>query len=136
VPPCPAFLATGTVARPWMGLSAEQALADVAASSGDLAELVEEAHSGQVGRSQLAGGGQAAGANCHGVAQQALHQVIGGVLEGGPSAVGEGAKAQANPAGEFVDGQGWRERGHKLACTPSGTGQAANGPPRACRRGR
>jgi hypothetical protein len=51
----PGFLAAGTAARPWMGLSAEQALADVAAKSGDLAELVEEAHGGQVGRSQLAG---------------------------------------------------------------------------------
>src|SRR5829696_4442025 len=119
-----------------MGLSAEEALADVAAAGGDFAEFVEEAHDGQVGWSQLAGGGQAAGAKRHGVAEQALDQVVGGVLEGGPSAVAERAKAQANPAGEFVDGQGWRERGHNLACTPSGTGQGANGPPRACGRGR
>jgi hypothetical protein len=119
----------GALHRGSMGLSAEQALADVAAAGGDFTELVEEAHGSQVGRSQLAGGGQAAAAQRHGVAQQALDQVIGGVLEGGPSAVGERAKAQANPAGEFVDGQGWRERGHNLACTPNGTGLATNGSP-------
>jgi hypothetical protein len=37
-----------------MGRSAEQTVADIAARGGDIAELVEEAHGGQVGRSQFA----------------------------------------------------------------------------------
>jgi len=117
-----------------MRRSAEEALADVAASRGDLAELVEEAHGRRVGRSQFAGGLQAAGAKRHGVAQQALHQVVGGVLQCRPGAVGERAKAQANPPGKLLDGQGWREREHKPACTPNGTGQAADRLPWAYRR--
>jgi hypothetical protein len=74
-------------------MSAEYVAADVAAGGGDLAQLVEEVNGGQVERAQLACGPDAAGPKCHGVGEQALDQVVGGVLEGGPVAVGEAAKA-------------------------------------------
>jgi hypothetical protein len=86
--------------------SAEHMIADVAAGGGDLAQLVEEVDRGQVERAQLACGPDAAGPNCHGIGEHALNQVVGGVLEGGPVAMGEAAKAKPNTSGGFLDGQG------------------------------
>ena len=102
-----------TPSRPPARRSAEQAAADVATAGGDLTELVEQAHGGRVGRSQFAGGRQASGAKRHGGVQQALHQVVGGVLERRPSAVGNRTEAQTNPSGELLDGQERREGRHE-----------------------
>jgi hypothetical protein len=41
-----------------------------------------------------------------------LDQVVGGVLEGRPFAVGETAKAQPEVSGGFLDGQGQWAVGH------------------------
>lgn len=53
---------------------------------------------------QLARGPQAAGPNRHGLGQQALDQVVGGILEGGPVAVGETAKTQTPRDGRQSSG--------------------------------
>jgi hypothetical protein len=111
--------------------SAEQATADVAAGGGDLAQLVEEVHGSQVGWPQLGRGPEATGSERHGVGEQALDQVVGGVLEGGPVAVGKTAKAEPNPSGGFLDGQGQWFGGHIPRVPPTGlvnqTGRPAGG---------
>jgi hypothetical protein len=58
------------------------------------------------------GAPEAAGPKRHGVGQQALDQVVGGVLEGGTVVVGKTAKAEPNPSGGFLDGQGQAAIGH------------------------
>ena len=67
--------------------------ADVAASGGDLAELVEVVHGGQVGWGQLARGPDAGGPKRHGINEQALHEVVGRVLQREPIATSEITKA-------------------------------------------
>src|SRR5829696_2423154 len=94
------------------GRLAEQAAADVAAGGGELAQLVEQVHGGQVGRGHLERGAQAAGPEGHGVCEQALDQVGGGVLEGEPVAVGKAAEAEPDASGGFLDGQGQGAVGH------------------------
>ena len=90
----------------WVCRSAEQVAADVAASGGDLAEFVEVVHGGKVGWGQLARGPDAGGPERHDIGEQALHEVVGRVLQRGPVAVGEIAEAQSNPSRGLLDGQG------------------------------
>jgi hypothetical protein len=106
---------------------AEQAAADVAAGGGDLAQLVEEVHGYEIGWPQLARGPHAAGPECHGAGEQALDQVIGGVLEGGPVAVAKPAKTKPNSSGRLLDGQGQGAVGHTCGIPHRRTWEAVPG---------
>ena len=77
-------------------------------------------------------GAQAAGPEGHGVGEEALDQVVGGVLEGGPVAVGKAAEAEPDASGGFLDGQGQGAVGHGCGAPRGRTrSRAATGPGRA-----
>jgi hypothetical protein len=98
------------------------------AAGGDLAQLVEQVHGGQLRRSQLRGNPEAAGPYRHGVGEQALDQVLGGILEGGPIAVGETATPQPNPSRQLLDGQGQGAVGHGPGYPGLAAGSSAGRP--------
>jgi hypothetical protein len=63
---------------------------------GDLAQLIEEVHGGQVGWGQLTEGPDAGGPKRHDVGEQPLDQVVGGVLERGQRRRGKASKTEPN----------------------------------------